>query len=716
LKPTWAKINRRDIGLALLVTVVAAVLLILGWMRPVERPLSDLLLRTAGHLSSASSPVSAVVIDDRSVEAVGPLPWARDDLATLVGRIAEHEPRVLIIDMLFPEERTPDGDALLEAELAKLDTILVAVLSPDGGWLLPIDRFGGAAAAAHGHAETDTDGVVRCISTTKQANGLALPALALVAAQRAGWSRPIAPGRRIFPDFRQAPEDIPQISAADLLADSAKRPELITDRLVFLGYSASGTTDQYLVPVGKRNHPIPGVLVHAAATSSALQGGLLRPLPTWAAIALAFLVAWATQSLRSSSGRFRLLHICAVSCAVVLTAVGALWLANVLIPAFALIVAASLSTGMREAVESKQAQAETGAILSSLIEEEGVQSSVRVPRGVHGRLAQVKNLQGSLSRDRNLRRTLLEGMNEGVALWDHTGSPLLINRALLDLWGHQPLLKEAQAALAEADESPAIIQRGQRCLEVEIVELGEGSLGLFRDVTVRAELDLRRREMHRLVSHELKTPLASISGFGEMLQTYEMSGEELHNVAGRISAEADRLGEMVRVFLDIERLGTGHWESERTELDLAAIVESRRQILASAAATRDQSIEVDTSSCSPIQGVEQLISQMIDNLIGNALKYSPDGGAVHLVIGPDGDGNVRLAVRDHGSGIPEQAVPQLFERFYRVPGTKAQGTGLGLALVKEVADWHCASIEVDTQVGEGSCFTVLFPVSGEKEW
>lgn len=690
-------------------------LLIVGWLRPVERPLSDLLLRTAGHLASASSPVSAVVIDDPSIEAVGPLPWARDDLATLVGRIAEHEPRVLVIDMLFSEERTLDGDAALEAELARLDTILVAVLSPDGGWLLPIDRFGGAAAAAHGHAETDTDGVVRSIATTKQANGLALPALAQVAAQRAGWNGPVAPGRRVFPDFQQAPEDIPQISAADLLAAPAKRPELITDRVVFLGYSASGTTDQYLVPVGTRNHPIPGVLVHAAATSSILRGGLLHPLPTWVASALFFLVAWTTQALRSWSGRFRLAHFLLVSCAVVLAAVVALWLGDVSIPVFSLIAAAALSAGLREAVESKYAQAETGAILSSLIEEEGVQSSVPIPRGVHGRLAQVKSLQGRLSRDRNLRRTLLEGMNEGVALWDNEGKPLLTNRALVDLWGHQPLLNEAQTALAEADESPAMIQRGQRRLEVEIVELEEGSLGLIRDVTVRAELDLRRREMHRLVSHELKTPLASISGFGEMLQTYEMSGEELHDVAGRISSEADRLGEMVRVFLDIERLGAGHWENERTELDLAAIVESRRQILASAAATRDQSIEVETASRTRIQGVEQLVSQMIDNLVGNALKYSPDGSAVHVRIEPDGGGYVRLAVRDHGTGIPEEAVPQLFERFYRVPGTKAKGTGLGLALVKEVADWHGASIEVDTEVGEGSCFSVLFPASGEQE-
>lgn len=695
-------------------TAVTALLLILGWTRPLERPLSDLLVRIAGHLASASSPVSVVVIDDRSVAAVGPLPWPRDDLAILVGRIAQFEPRLLVIDMLFAEERTPEGDAALEEELAKLDIVLAAVLSPDGSWLLPVERFGGAAVAAHAHAETDTDGVVRSIATTKQADGLALPALALEAARHTGWAGSVSPGRKIFPDFRQSPNDIPRISAADLLAGSSQQTELITRRVVFLGYSASGTTDQYLLPVGARNQPVPGVLVHAAVTSSILRGGLVRPLPTWVFSALVFFAAWTTQKLRSRSGRFRPAHLMSVSVAVFLAAAGALWLGNVSVPVLTVMTAAALSAGLREAVESKQAQAETGAILSSLIEEEGAQSSVPIPRGVHGRLALVKRLQGALSRDRRLRRTLLEGMNEGVALWDGEGNPLLTNRALAALWGRRPGLREVRAAIAEADETPAVIERGRRHLEVEIVDLEEGSLGLFRDVTVRAELDRRRREMHRLVSHELKTPLASISGFGEMLQTYELSEQELHDVAERISAEADRLGEMVRMFLDIERLGTGHWEGERAELDLAAIVESRRRILASAASARGQSIEVGFSQCRRIEGVEQLISQMIDNLIGNALKYSPDGGVVHVTVGPDGSGNTRLAVRDHGVGIPVDAVPRLFERFYRVPGTKAGGTGLGLALVKKIADWHGASIEVDTKIGEGSCFTVLFPASGEK--
>ena len=113
-----------------------------------------------------------------------------------------------------------------------------------------------------------------------------------------------------------------------------------------------------------------------------------------------------------------------------------------------------------------------------------------------------------------------------------------------------------------------------------------------------------------------------------------------------------------------------------------------------------------------MRGVEPLLSQMVDNLVGNALKYSPEGSSVRVEVAPEGADEVRLAVHDHGSGIPEEAVPKLFERFFRVPGTKAQGTGLGLALVKEVADFHGASVQVETRVGHGSCFTVLIPVCG----
>jgi signal transduction histidine kinase len=221
--------------------------------------------------------------------------------------------------------------------------------------------------------------------------------------------------------------------------------------------------------------------------------------------------------------------------------------------------------------------------------------------------------------------------------------------------------------------------------------------------------------MHRLVSHELKTPLAAISGFGEMLQTYDVSESELHRVAGLIAGEADRLGEMVRAFLDLERLDTAFQEADRTSIDIASLVRERTEVLASAASSRLQTISLSVSSSAQIIGVEQLLSQLIDNLVGNALKFSPDRSEVRVEVIPCDDTKVQISVSDTGPGIPSKSIPHLFERFYRVPGSKPSGSGLGLALVRETADAHGATVHVESAEGAGTTFAVIFPTVGESE-
>jgi signal transduction histidine kinase len=256
------------------------------------------------------------------------------------------------------------------------------------------------------------------------------------------------------------------------------------------------------------------------------------------------------------------------------------------------------------------------------------------------------------------------------------------------------------------------LERLGRSLELEIRPLQDGSLGIVRDISGRRELDRRRREMQRLVSHELKTPLSSIAGFGTMLESYSLSEDELRRVAGTIRGEAERLGEMVHTFLDLERLGTGHWEIDKEATDLADLTRRRCEVLTPSAAERGQSINLDTDQVRPILGAPQLLERLIDNLVGNALKFSPDGSAVDVELS-EVDGGAVLSVSDHGPGIPEEAIPHLFERFYRVPGTGQSGSGLGLAVVQEIAAWHGATVEVESEQGHGTVFRVRFPAFEE---
>jgi signal transduction histidine kinase len=281
-----------------------------------------------------------------------------------------------------------------------------------------------------------------------------------------------------------------------------------------------------------------------------------------------------------------------------------------------------------------------------------------------------------------------------------------------------PNLNELGTSASDAADhselpSPIETERGGRNLSIQLRSLAIGTLGLVRDVTAARELERRRRETQRMVSHELKTPLASISGFGAMLERYELDREEQLRVAGMIRGEADRLGRMVTTFLDLERLGSGRFEAERQPVDLAALTSRRCELLEATASERSQSLHVEARSAATVVGAVELLERLVDNLVGNALKYSPPGTPVNVTV-EEQPGSVVFEVRDRGPGIPPNALPHLFERFFRVPGGEQSGTGLGLALVREVADWHDAEVRVDSVVGLGSTFTVTFPAPSER--
>jgi signal transduction histidine kinase len=397
----------------------------------------------------------------------------------------------------------------------------------------------------------------------------------------------------------------------------------------------------------------------------------------------------------------------------------ALWASDILLPLVALVGAVAASAAGREAVESREVQRETAAVLASLIEQRLGGEPESLPRGVGGRLRLSRRLQRQIVRDRDLRRALLDGLREGVVLWDRSGNTLLANETVSSLWGTTPSRTEVMTLIGgsegwEGEGTRGDTIRNGRHLELEAHEIEAGTLGLIRDVSAQRELERHRSEMQRMVSHELKTPLASISGFGAMIERYELDRAEQLRVAGRIRGEADRLGTMVSTFLDLERLGAGRWQAERSVIDLGALATERCRFLDSSASAAAVKLEVSASEDCMILGSVELVTRLLDNLVGNAIKYSDPPGAIEVRVTSPADG-VELAVRDRGPGIPEEALPHLFERFYRVAGGERSGTGLGLALVRQIVDWHGAAIVVETELGRGSTFRVSFPASGREE-
>lgn len=699
-----------EVVLASSAMAVVAAMWLTGWLPAVERSTGDLLLRTPS-LPRPEPPIVAILIDDAAVAQRGALPWPRSRLARLVATVDNLGARGVVFDLILSEPAEAAGDLGLAEALAEIPHVLGAAMGDGNSWLLPLEVFGGADAAAHVYGEVGPDGVVRTIAATKQTGGLSLPSLSLAAARLLRPQIPVPAGVELRPEFRPPPQDIPSFSASTVL-DGELPENTIRDRIVFVGVSATGAGDQFVVPTGPRHAPVPGVLAHASVAASVLSDRLIRrPGGGWTAVA-AFILALAVQALRSRRGTFDLGRFSILFAGLGVIAIVALHLGLVLLPLATLLTVVVVSALLREAVESRAAHRESGRLLQSLLEHIDARSSDdRVPQTASRRLEALQRLQEGVLREDATRRALLAGMAEGVALWSADGELLEVNPAAEKLWGGLPRLGEIESVLDPAT-GEGTLKRAGRELSLQTSALEGGLLAIIRDVTAEHELERRRREMQRLVSHELKTPLASISGFGETLERYELTGDEQRRVASLIRGEAARLQEMVTVFLDLENLGAGHWEGEAEFVDFGELVRGRLEILAAAADARKQSFASFLADRCLVRGVPALLERVIDNLIGNAIKYSIDRDAIEVVVRAD-NGRIIFEVSDHGPGIPADEIPRLTERFYRIAGAAESGSGLGLALVDEITTWHGGCIIIESETGAGSTFTVELPAAGE---
>jgi two-component system phosphate regulon sensor histidine kinase PhoR len=263
---------------------------------------------------------------------------------------------------------------------------------------------------------------------------------------------------------------------------------------------------------------------------------------------------------------------------------------------------------------------------------------------------------------------------------------------------------------------------------------------VFREETEHLRVERTRADFLANASHELRTPLASLSGFIETLR-----GHAREDVAARdrflgiMQVQAERMSRLIDDLLSLSRIELNEHVAPAERVDLGQAAAEVLEALAPLAAERGVRLrsEVPPRGEATVVGDRDQIIQVVQNLVENAIKYSPDGGAVELVLDPDltrdqasaggladaarmsllvpdlGDIRyVALRVRDHGAGIAREHLPRLTERFYRVEGQKSgerSGTGLGLAIVKHVMNRHRGGLSVESRPGDGSVFTAYFP-------
>ena len=337
---------------------------------------------------------------------------------------------------------------------------------------------------------------------------------------------------------------------------------------------------------------------------------------------------------------------------------------------------------------------------------------------------QIRSQLDELNRRRRELEAVTSSMSEGLILLDAEGCILSINPAATKVFGADD--ESVGKDILTVDRSPelrAVMDKARRGVrgETTIERMGleyqltaspvsgGGAVLLVFDVTERRRAERIRREFTANVSHELKTPLHSIMGAAELLETGLVKQGDETEFYKRIRTEASRLLALIEDVIDLSRMDEGEsFPTEQVDLhELAADVAAQ---LAPEAEKRQMSLVVE-GGAAVMTGVRRLLWEIVWNLADNAIKYGRDGGGTVIYTEQLPDGGARLRVKDNGVGIAPEHQTRVFERFYRVDKSHSRatgGTGLGLSIVKHAAQYHHGQIGLESSE-KGTEITVTFP-------
>lgn len=291
-------------------------------------------------------------------------------------------------------------------------------------------------------------------------------------------------------------------------------------------------------------------------------------------------------------------------------------------------------------------------------------------------------------------------------------SMVIVNRLTKHMIRPLVLMKDSASAIAAGDYNLKVDVDG----DDEITDLGRSLNSLGRDldefVQKTNKMEKLRRDFVANVSHELRTPITIIRGYNEAITDGTISDpEEIKKYRGLINNETIRLERLIKELLDISRLQRSEQE-ELENVPLGIIANNVVDMLEGRAKKRDIRLERYIDDSLLVNGNGDRLYQLVMILGDNAMKYSPDSSVITFVVAEDKDHRTVLSVTDHGYGIPQEDIPFIWERFYKVDKSHSRnvpGTGLGLAIGKEIIRLHKATVKVESEVGKGTTFIVSFP-------
>jgi two-component system phosphate regulon sensor histidine kinase PhoR len=329
-----------------------------------------------------------------------------------------------------------------------------------------------------------------------------------------------------------------------------------------------------------------------------------------------------------------------------------------------------------------------------------------------------------------------ENMREGLILLDADDRMLTINSSAAKTFGvtskivvgshflmlnRSFALQQALEAAKQCGAGESTLIKGASTYQVlaSIVQNGEkhaGTVVLILDVTDKVAAEAMRREFSANVSHELKTPLTSISGYAEIMKDGVAKPEDTRRFAAKIFDEAGQLMSLIDDIIRLSQLDEASSLPEKTDVDLKAVCEDVCRRFQPQAQKANVALFV---ICEPvtIRGIPKILEEIVRNLVDNAIKYNRKNGTVTLTLQNLESGS-ELRVADTGIGIPDEHLSRVFERFYRVDRSRSKhigGTGLGLSIVKHSAEIHGAKVYLESKLGEGTTISIVFPPAETSE-
>jgi signal transduction histidine kinase len=736
------------VGLTGLLFVLVSVLSSFPVIRDWQVRVTDTFFRLA-PAPGQKSQVLLVTIDDESLQRYGRWPWSRTLLAQLTNNLEQAGAGVVGLDILLSEPQPGDADKVLQEALQAGHTVIVDKIAayPDGPkWMEPLPPFAESAAVGHAQAVLDADSVCRRYPAYYVTlNGPRWP-FAVEVARRTDAARtasflsaygvPVAddaaPVSRAEPaliriPFRRGGFDT--ISAATAL--HGLDPATVRGRPVLVGYGSAELGDRLSTPL-RPEFPTSGVEVHAQILDGILTGRAVRDIPLWASA----LVLLATGGVAIVI--FRKWRGFVAMGALLFTAAAAYGVAllvfirgSLILPAGSMmlaIVVAPLLVYTADFVLVERSVTQQLLGLRSWLALRTKDGASREKTDLSWRLELLQQLQTELGSLYELHTALLESTQDLIAIFDQQGKLLLNNRpfaAAHGLAANGALTLEQVRALWKASDDAPVVQNG--AIEEAEVSLDKelysariapmpstrltpagGTIVTLTSLRTRVERDRARAEALGFITHELRTPLASVQGFAELMMRYPNS-PACANAPETIFRESKRLLALISSYLDVLRLDAGAKSVSMQVIELEGVVRQVFDILRPLANAAGMRLVFEDEEPLSVMGDAPLVNGAVLNLVSNAIKYGQPGTDIKIRCFRDND-EVIISVHNLGKPIAEEEISRLFDPYYRASNVRESktGWGLGLAFVKRIAEKHGGSVEARSEPS-GIVFEIHLP-------